>query len=104
MKVLLLLLLLAPAVGWSAIPDNDNFASRTPLFGKTLSTTANNAGATFESHEPDPALQGGKSVWWTWTSPTNGVLTLTTTGSSFDTMLTLFTGSVLTNLTLVAFN
>jgi autotransporter-associated beta strand protein len=86
------------------VPDNDSFAARSFLFGASASTTGKNTGATFEPGEPDPSFQGEKSVWWTWTAPTNGAVTITTTSSSFDTILTVFTGSVLSNLVLVAFN
>ena len=92
------------ACAQTTIPDNDSFATRTPLFGSSPGTTARNTGATFEPGEPDPSFQGEKSVWWTWTAPTNGSVTITTAGSSFDTILTVFTGSALTNLVLVAFN
>jgi uncharacterized repeat protein (TIGR02543 family) len=87
-----------------AIPDNDNFATRIPLSGTSVTTTGSNMEATREIGEPDPNATGGRSVWWTWTAPTNGYLTITTAGSSFDTMVTVFTGSSVTNLALVAFN
>ena len=90
--------------GQVTIPENDSFITRIALFGTNVTTTGRNTGATFEPGEPDPSFQGGKSVWWTWTAPVNGNLTLTTAGSSFDTMLTVFTGGSVTNLTLVAFN
>jgi autotransporter-associated beta strand protein len=86
------------------IPDNDSFSTRVELFGTNVVATGNNAGATFEAGEPDPSFQGGKSVWWTWTAPSDVYVTLTTTGSTFDTMLTVFTGTVVTNLALVVFN
>src|SRR5207249_11256260 len=70
----------------------------------SVSTTGSNLGATTEVGEPDPNFTGGKSVWWTWTAPADGYLTLDTSGSSFDTTLAVYTGSVLTNLTLLAFN
>src|SRR5262245_14242055 len=85
------------------IPDNDNFATRIPLFGSNPTATGNNTGATFELNEPDLSFLGGKSVWWTWTAPSNGSVTITTAGSSFDTMLTVFTGTSLSNLILIAF-
>jgi len=87
-----------------AIPDNDSFAARIALFGTNITATGNNVGATKEVNEPDPNFTGGKSVWWTWTAPTNGYLTATTVGSSFDTTLAIYTGDSLTNLALVAFN
>ena len=88
----------------AAIPENDNFATRTAIAGTSVATTGNNVDATLEPGEPDPSFEAAKSVWWTWTAPANGALTLTTTGSSFDTLVTLFTGNVLSSLTFVAFN
>jgi autotransporter-associated beta strand protein len=102
--VLVLSVMSAAMRGAAAIPDNDNFATRTVLSGASVSTTGNNIDATTEPGEPDPAFEAAKSVWWTWTAPADGGLTLTTTGSSFDTFVTLFTGNVLSNLSLVAFN
>ena len=101
--------LLAAGIAVSAysqtpIPDNDSFAARIQLFGSTVSATGRNTGATLEQGEPDPSFQAEKSVWWTWTAPSNGSVTITTAGSSFDTILTVFTGDALTNLVLVAFN
>src|SRR6266568_82550 len=92
------------ACAQTTIPDNDSFATRIPLFGSSPGTTARNTGATFELGEPDPSFQGEKSVWWTWTAPTSGNVTITTAGSSFDTMLTIFAGNSLSNLVLVAYN
>jgi hypothetical protein len=86
------------------IPENDSFAARTPLFGSNASATGNNASATFEVGEPDPSFAGGKSVWWSWIAPSNGSVTISTAGSSFDTMLTVLTGTSVTNLSLIAFN
>src|SRR6185503_12736521 len=90
--------------GAAAIPNNDNFATRIALFGSNVSTTGNNIDATLEPGEPDPSFEAGKSVWWTWTAPGNGGVTITTTGSGFNTLLSLFRGNVLSNLTLVGFN
>ena len=88
----------------AAIPDNDNFATRTRLFGTNISTRGSNVDSTQEPGEPDPSFWGGKSVWWTWTAPTNGAVTITTAGSTFDTMISVFTGDTLATLNLVAFN
>src|SRR5262249_48546040 len=74
-----------------AIPPNDNFANRIPITGTHLSNViGSNVGATAEPGEPFHADEiGQKSVWWTWTAPSNGGLTLTTQGSSIDTLLAL---------------
>src|SRR5688572_31603605 len=92
------------SVGLGAIPDNDNFATRIALVGTNVTTTGSNVGATLEPGELDPSFEGGRSVWWTWTAPANGAVTITTAGSNFDTMLAAYTGDTLSNLTLVTFS
>src|SRR5262249_3083016 len=65
----------------------------------------NNVGATKEPGEPDHASNaGGKSVWWTWTAPASGGVTLSTSGSSFDTLLAVYIGDSVSNLSVVANN
>jgi hypothetical protein len=40
------------------------------------------------NNEPDhDGNPGGKSVWWTWVAPANGLVTVSTQGSTFDTVL-----------------
>jgi hypothetical protein len=43
-------------------------------------------------------------VWWKFTAPANGVLTISTLGSSFDTLLGVYTGSVVSSLSTIASN
>jgi hypothetical protein len=55
----------------------------------------------------EPAHAGcpaARSVWWTWSAPYGGTVTLGTLGSDFDTVLAVYTGSALTGLTAVAGN
>jgi subtilisin family serine protease len=82
-------------------PANDNFANRIALTGATANDTGSNRGATGEVGEP---AQNGQinSVWWTWTAPTTGNYTFDTLGSGYDTYLSLFTGTNLPSLALVA--
>src|SRR6266566_3510583 len=87
----LLLILLSAFTLAAAPPDNDNFATRIALYGSNVTTTGSNGGATKELGEPDPAFMAAKSVWWTWTAPADGSLTVSTAGSSFDTFLSVFT-------------
>jgi hypothetical protein len=84
-------------------PPNDNFANRIALTGETANATGSNIRATGEVGEP---TQSGttESVWWTWTAPTTGNYTFDTLGSNYDTYLSLFTGSDLPSLALVAAN
>ncbi|HZL44116.1 MAG TPA: Ig-like domain-containing protein [Verrucomicrobiae bacterium] len=87
------------------IPANDNFASSITLATNSnpVTVTATNNFATKESGEPNIAGNpGGHSLWWTWTAPAAGVVTITTAGSSFSTLLGVFTGASLTDLVPVA--
>src|SRR5437870_1678165 len=65
-----------------------------------------NAGATREPGEPNHANKSGThSVWLSWQAPLlGGVATFDTAGSSFDTLLAVYTGDSVNNLTLVAAN
>jgi len=75
------------------------------LQGTTVSATGSNVNATKETDEPNHAGNGGgKSVWWTWTAPDSGIVTITTLGSSFDTLLGVYTGSTVSGLSVVASN
>ena len=79
---------------------NDAFANRTILTGKTVTVTATNSGATKETGEPKHAGNaGGKSLWWTWTAPSAGTVTIDTAGSNFDTLLAVYTGTSVSTLT-----
>jgi hypothetical protein len=73
--------------------------------GNCVTVTGTNVGATKESGEPNHAGNvGGASVWWTWTAPITGSATVSTDGSDFDTLLGVYTGSSVNNLTPVASN
>ncbi len=91
-------------LGIGTLPLADDFANAgvlpNPLAG--LGTGAN-FGATTEPGEPTPGtIPFGSSVWVQWRPPVDGIASLTTAGSSFDTVLGVFTGTQLTNLQLVA--
>jgi len=87
----------------STTPFNDPFSDRIVLTGSNITTLGFNAFATKDSQEPDHAGNpGGKSLWWSWTAPQSGPTTISTVGSSFDTLLAIYTGSSLASLTLVA--
>lgn len=84
---------------------NDNFANATVISGSTLTVTGSNVGATKEPGEPNHAgNSGGKSIWYAWTAPTSGTVTLDTHGSTFDTLLGVYTGSSVSTLTTIASN
>ena len=85
------------------IPANDDFTNLTVLNGFPIALFANNTLATKEPGEPNHAGNaGGHSLWWGWIAPTNGIVTLNNFGSSFQTLLAVYTGRALANLTPVA--
>ena len=77
-----------------AQPANDLFVNRILITGTNSAVTVNSVGATRENGEPYHAGSGGASVWWSWTAPTNGTVTISTAGSSFDTVIGVYSGSV----------
>ena len=89
------------------VPANDAFANATviALEEGTVSMTGTNIAATRETGEPaheDAPI--GYSVWWRWTAPATGAVTLTTLGSDFDSVLAVYTGTAVSALTKVASN
>jgi probable HAF family extracellular repeat protein len=86
-------------------PFNDHFSDRLGLTGSNITTFGFNSFATKDAQEPNHAGNpGGKSLWWSWTAPHSGPTTISTVGSSFDTLLAVYTGSSLPSLTLIAAN
>lgn len=86
-------------------PANDAFASRTLLSGMQGTTSGNNRNANVETDEPAHGGQTAtKSVWWNWTAPEPGWLSVTTAGSGFDTRLAIYAGSSLGALNLLGQN
>jgi hypothetical protein len=84
-----------------------NLASGDPTGGQpaNIRVRVPNLDATKEPGEPDHAGNpGGKSLWWRWLASGSGPVLLQTAGSSFDSLLAVYTGSELSNLTLVASN
>jgi hypothetical protein len=102
------LVLLVPfgAVAAAPPPANDNFTNRTVLISSgSISILDKNASATTEALEP--TITGdivSRSVWYSWTAPFTGPVTIDTAGSSFDTLLGVFTGTALGALTSIAEN
>ena len=84
---------------------NDTFANRSGLNGLSDVAVGSNAGASIEPGEPDHAgVEGGKSVWWSWRAPSSGHCSINTEGSSFDTLLAVYTGASIAELALVVAN
>ena len=80
--------------------SNDHFQSAASITGQTKSITWNSNNASKESNEPNHAgNSGGKSVWWKWTATKSGLLTIDTEGTTFDTVLAVYTGNQVSQLT-----
>jgi len=56
---------------------------------------SDNRNATLDSGESRilPDDPGGRSIWFSWTPPAPGIVTFTTAGSGFDTILGIYQGS-----------
>lgn len=80
----------APSQG----PANDNFANAASAALGSVSNATTTA-ATFESGEPAPSCGPtiGKTVWYRYTPSTTRTIIANTAGSSFDTILAVYTGS-----------
>ncbi len=86
-------------------PVNDLFQNAIALSGNSVAVSGTNVGATKSNGEPNHAgNSGGRSVWWNWTASANGVCTISTAGSSFDTLLAVYTGTAVNALSLVVAN
>jgi len=88
-------------------PPNDNFANRIAISTNLceMRATGSNLNGSMEAGEPIHADQVvGHSVWWSWTALSNSPVKISTTGSGFDTLLAVYTGQVVSSLTLVAAN
>lgn len=85
-------------------PFNDDFSERARVSGENLSIRTVNTGATIET---EPAISGqaaGATLWWEWQPKTTSVVRVSTDGSSYDTVLGVFSGTELSALTAVAGN
>ncbi len=91
----------------SAAPVNDNFANALVFAGVAGTNTGTDTlGATKEVGE-DSCINVAytNTVWWTWTAPSNGVLTISTLGSrnfagtEWDACVAIYTGSSVSTTT-----
>lgn len=86
-------------------PGNDIFTNRYTITGSVGSTNGYNLAGSKEANETAHAYEvGGKSIWYRWVAPTNGFVDFNTKGSSFDTLLAVYTNNTLisSNLAIAA--
>lgn len=97
----------ASVIGSLAAPPNDHFALAQALSGATDTTTNTTTNATREIGEPahgGELLGAAASIWYRWTAPSTGTLRVTTKGSTFDTLLGVYTGASVNALTTLGAN
>ena len=86
-------------------PANDAFANATALTGESGTGSGNTTLASRETGEPSHGdASATASVWYRWTAPSDGQLTVSTQGSGFDTLLGVYSGSAVNGLTTLAQN
>lgn len=97
------------------VPGNDHFADGKVLSGANTSVNGTTKTATLETGEPSHCIPadfdqcgfeaGEHSVWYRWTAPYSGATTIhTCTAAIIDSVLAVYTGAALANLTRVAGN
>ena len=102
---------------WGSSPDsapsnpitisvtNDDWAGARTLSGASGTMTDNNTAATVEPGEPAlDAGTGGATRWYSLTTTGAGTAVIDTVGSSFDTVLGVYTGSSIDSLSRVTYN
>ena len=82
-------------------PPNDNFANAREIIGTSGTVTGSDVNASSETGEPAHWNLAGSasSVWYRWTAPGSGLAVIDTVGSTFDTVLAVYTGTSLGSLT-----
>lgn len=89
--VLALCFLLLGMTAAGAAEFQDNFAAREVVVEGEGQLEGNNELATFEVDEPEHGDRpGGHSLWVSWVAPADGIVTFSTDGSTFDTLLSAY--------------
>lgn len=99
------LALFMSSISLSDEPVNDLFVNRILLTGAKVTSSGSNLLAGRELGEPaHNEGDRGNSVWWSWTAPSAGWVSITTAGSDFDTVLAVYSGNDLSSLALQGWN
>lgn len=99
--LILAALLLLPALNAVAQPANDAFANAVVLSGLSGTTNGANSLATTETCEPATIVTDDygaetthSSVWYQWIAPADGTANFNTIGSTFDSIIAVYTTPV----------
>jgi len=87
-------------------PANDDLAKATTLKGKKGKKASSNIGASKERKEPRKIAgkKSGRTVWYKYRARSSGRLTIDLSGSRFNTLLAVYTGSKVKRLHKIAAN
>ncbi|HON07340.1 MAG TPA: PPC domain-containing protein [Verrucomicrobiota bacterium] len=77
------------------MPDNNMFENAIPLSGERVQTIGFNGQADVQTGETTTIgfsdSQTGRTIWWVWTPPRDGEFLVSTIGSTFNTVLGVYT-------------
>ena len=87
----------------NALAMGNQFSGQATLTAASGAGLANNYSASAESGEPaHDEIPANASMWISWLAPANGIATFRTGGSSFDTVLAIYSGDNVNSLVRVA--
>jgi len=90
---------------WPLVEGGDSFAAPTEIEHMEGSIRASNWDASRESEEPLHAQRpGGHSIWYRWRPNQSGSTTISLKGSAFDTLLAVYAGTAINQLTQIGFD
>ena len=92
---------ISPNSGIIIHPRNDNFADRTLLEGADISFDDDFAAATFEPGEDKVNPGYGSSVWYSWTAPSDGFVSIPRIYHNVIEPVNVFTGGSFSSLKLL---
>lgn len=79
-------------------PFHDDFADRAKLVGNVVKARSSTFNASTEMGEPAHAGRLSRSLWYTWTAPSTGDVSIDTRGSEGDTQVAVYSGEALNAL------
>ena len=88
-------------------PANNDFGNAQVIAGCSGTVNGTNIAANKQTGEPSHSPDGnggGGSVWYHWQAPSSGTVTFKTEGSTYDTLLAVYTGNSVSGLTAIGKN
>lgn len=85
-------LTLTPNAGPPSVVGSDAYSRRNSLEGYEAWGVCNNEKGSQDPFEPPTIGDSKRTVWWAWTAPATGTVSLNTLESDFDTTLTVLAG------------